>query len=748
MKFTCKPIKHLVSLPRANEWRATGNDAQFLLNAVDQTVIVSGWYKIQATLKTQKGVLIDPCLYFDVGSGFSESSKFDLHFGCDQDWQQGQIIVLPAGVMRLRLDPSNQICDFELPEIGLKKLSRASAAIQMSTAIYKRLFGRRKKFAFILEAITQVLKFNISSFGDWLWRTYNTPRDVSYSKWIQLYETHHNLDPQQINQMLAQLADGKKISILLPVYNTPEKWLRRCIESVISQFYENWELCIADDASTKPEIKKILNEFAIRDKRIKVNFREKNGHISAASNTALAIATGEYVALLDHDDELPTNALYEVAVALDKNPHWRLIYSDEDKIDEAGLRFDPYFKPDWNYDLFLSQNCISHLGVYHAGMLRSIGGFREGFEGSQDYDLAIRLIEKLQPEQIGHIPKVLYHWRAIEGSTALGAQQKSYAQVAACKTINEHFDRQQIRAEAIATKAGFQRITYQLPPSLPFVSLIIPTRDRVDLLQMSVGSILKKTKYDSFEIIIINNQSQKSETLKYFDNVIKDNRVKIVDYNAPFNFSALNNHAVKHASGSIIGLVNNDIEVIHGDWLSEMASHAARPGVGAVGAKLYYPNDTIQHAGVIVGLGGVAGHAYHRESMKFLGQASRACLTQNLSAVTAACLLVSKQVFDEVGGLDETLGVAFNDVDLCLRILRAGYRNVWTPFAELYHHESLSRGYEDTPEKRARFQAEVLFMKQRWAAELGCDPAYNPNLTLSGNAFDLAYPPRHLSDLQ
>jgi O-antigen biosynthesis protein len=745
MKFTCKPIKHLVALSRANEWRAAGNDAQFLLDAVDQATIVPGWYKIQATIKTQKGVLIDPCLYFDVGSGFSESSKFDLHFGSDQDWQQGQIIVLPAGVMRLRLDPSNQTCDFELPEIGIEKLSRASAAMQMGASIYKRLFGKRKKLALILEGITQALRLNISSFGDWLWRTYNTLRDVSYTRWIQLYESHHTLDQQQVDQLLAQVAGKQKISILLPVYNTPEKWLRRCIESVISQFYDNWELCIADDASTRPEIKKILLEFASRDKRIKLHFREKNGHISAASNTALTMATGDYIALLDHDDELPSNALYEVALALDKNPHWRLIYSDEDKIDEAGQRFDPYFKPDWNYDLFLSQNCISHLGVYHADTLRSIGGFREGFEGSQDYDLAIRMIEKLQPTQIGHIAKVLYHWRAIEGSTALGVQQKSYAQVAACKTINEHFERQQIRAEAVSTKTGFQRIKYKLPTPLPLVSLIIPTRDRVDLLRMSVGSILKKTKYDSFEIIIVNNQSQKSETQKYFDDIVKDKRVKLVHYDAPFNFSALNNYAANYASGTILGLVNNDVEVIHGDWLTEMLSHAARPGVGAVGAKLYYPNDTIQHAGVVVGLGGVAGHAYHREPAKFLGQASRACLTQNLSAVTAACLLVSKKVFDEVGGLDETLGVAFNDIDFCLRIQRAGYRNVWTPFAELYHHESLSRGYEDTPEKRARFQAEVLFMKQRWAAELDRDPAYNPNLTLTGNAFDLAYPPRQLS---
>ncbi|MGH8500574.1 MAG: glycosyltransferase family 2 protein, partial [Methylococcales bacterium] len=296
--------------------------------------------------------------------------------------------------------------------------------------------------------------------------------------------------------------------------------------------------------------------------------------------------------------------------------------------------------------------------------------------------------------------------------------------------------------DVFITELGFQKIRYRQSTPEAMVSLIIPTKDRADLLRMSVGSILEKTDYPSFEIIIVNNQSSQEATSRYFREIAADKRVRVIDYDAEFNFSAINTFAARHARGVVLGLVNNDIEVINADWLTEMTSHAVRPGVGAVGAKLFYPDDTVQHAGVIIGLGGVAGHAYLGKNADYPGQASRACLTQNLSAVTAACLLIRKNVFDEVGGLDESLKVAFNDVDFCLRILRAGYRNVWTPFASLYHHESLSRGYEDTPEKRTRFQSEVLFMKNRWSEELDHDPAYNPNLTLNGNAFDLAYPPR------
>jgi O-antigen biosynthesis protein len=742
MNFICHPVNHLIALPRKNEWRAIGNDPQFLMKPENSTATAPGWYVISAKMKTNKGVVIDPCIYYDCGSGFTEANKLDLFFGSDQDWESGQVILLPTTVVRLRMDPSIQDCEFELSELGISRISRQHAGLKMALAIFKRAFGKREKLKITASIAGCLLKFNLRNLGDWLWGAYNTRRDFAYSKWIQLYENHRGLSQAQINEGISALERKPRISILLPVFNTPEKWLRRCIETVLSQTYANWELCIADDASTGHEIRGVLKEFAGRDNRIKLFFRDANGHISAASNTALSMATGEYVALLDHDDELASNALYEVVMAINQNPEWKVIYSDEDKIDEAGQRFGPYFKPEWNYDLFLSQNCVSHLGVYRTDVIRGVGGFREGFEGSQDYDLVLRIIEKIEPSEIGHIAKVLYHWRAIRGSTALGFQQKSYAQIAACKALSEHFDRMHIKAHVNTIEIGFQKVRYDLPNPVPLVTLIVPTKDRVDLLKMSIGSLLKKTDYPQFEIIIVDNQSQKTETHKYFREIVRDKRVRVLKYDKPFNFSAINNFAAKYAQGSIIGLVNNDIEVIHGDWLTEMVSHAVRHGVGAVGAKLYYPDDTIQHAGVIVGFDGVAGHVYRGHGAKFTGQSGRAFLTQNLSAVTGACLLVRKHVYDEVGGLDESLKVAFNDIDFCLRIREAGYRNVWTPFAELYHHESLSRGYEDTPEKQERFQSEVMFMKNRWAKELDHDPAYNPNLSLVGNAFTLAHPPR------
>jgi O-antigen biosynthesis protein len=743
MTISLKPINDLRRTEKG--WQALDSDPHFYLQNAAIETYPPGWYRFSAKLKTNKGLLIHPSLYFDFGTGFSEASKTELRFGEDADWYRGQIVLVPANLKNIRLDPSTTLSEFSIEDICFEKTNRVSAAISMVKALWKRFEGKRAKLEFFSNLVEQMLSFDPRQIGEWLWSDYNKQRDVSYSEWLELYESNDRKSSGQIAEEIQSWPKNIKFSIVLPVYNTPEHWLKRCIESVIAQTYPNWELCIADDASTLAHIKKVLEQFAEKDSRIKLAYRKKNGHISAASNTALEMATGNFVVLLDHDDEIPDHALYEVAKAIQANPGLKVIYSDEDKIDSNGQRYDPYFKPDWNYDLFLSQNCISHLGVYDLDLVRSIGGFREGFEGSQDYDLSLRCIEKIDSTSIWHIPKILYHWRAVPGSTALGARQKSYALVAAKKTISEHLERIKVAATVESTTLGFQKISYHLPENSPLMSLIIPTKDRVDLLKMSIGSIIEKTEYQNYEIIIIDNNSSEKETFEYFDEVRKNKKIRVFSYPHEFNFSAINNFAVSHANGEVLGLINNDIEVINATWLSEMLSQALRPGVGAVGAMLYYPDDTIQHAGVIVGLGGVAGHSYSRKPRGFYGQSSRATLTQNLSAVTAACMVVKRSVYQEVSGFDEGLQVAFNDIDFCLRVLQKGYRNVWTPFAELYHHESVSRGYEDTPEKKVRFQSEVLLMKKRWGDILDKDPAYNPNLTLTGYAFDLAYPPRHLS---
>ena len=567
--------------------------------------------------------------------------------------------------------------------------------------------------------------------------------NITYARWILLHDTLDEKDREAIRTHVSVLMDQPLISVLMPTYNTKEQWLRLAIESVRRQLYPNWELCIADDASTAPHVRSVLEEFSRLDQRIRVVFRQTNGHISAASNTALGIARGDFVALLDHDDELPEHALYMVAVAVNENPSLDLIYSDEDKIDESGGRFGPYFKPDWNPDLFSCQNMICHLGVYRTSLANSFGGFREGCEGAQDWDLALRFSERVSSTRIHHIPHVLYHWRAIAGSTAVVVSEKPYALQAAEKVLRDHCDR--IGRQGIISQAagGYFRVCSSIPIPNPLVSIIIPTRNGLVLLRRCIERLRERTRYSNYEILVVDNQSTDSETLDYLNQISGAGFARVLRYDFPFNYSALNNFAAKAARGSYLCLMNNDIEVISEHWLDEMVSQAACIEVGAVGAKLYYPNDTIQHAGVILGMGGIAGHLYSGMGRNSSGYMSRLMLVQNVSAVTAACLLVRKELYEEVGGLDEkNLPIAFNDVDFCLRLLERGYRNLWTPYAELYHHESASRGPEDTPEKKLRFRREMTYMQTRWGHLLQHDPAHNPNLTLGNSWPYLAAAPR------
>jgi glycosyltransferase involved in cell wall biosynthesis/SAM-dependent methyltransferase len=563
-----------------------------------------------------------------------------------------------------------------------------------------------------------------------------------YAEWIHRYDTLNDETRATMHARIKSFTHKPLISVVMPTYNAKPEWLIEAIESVCKQIYPRWELCIADDASTDKAIRPILESYARKDSRIKVVFREQNGHISAASNSALELATGEWVALLDHDDLLSEHALFWVADVINQNPNVRLIYTDEDKIDEGGRRFNPYFKCDWNVDLFYSHNLITHLGVYRTDLLKDIGGFRVGLEGAQDYDLALRCVERIEPKQIHHIPRVLYHWRMHDKSTAQSADAKPYAMLAGEKALNEHIQRQKIYAKAELIGHGY-RVRYTLPDTPPMVSLIIPTKNGLQLIRQCVESILTKTTYPNYEILIVDNGSDDPATLQYFDELRAEECVRVVRDDRPFNYSALNNAAVKLAQGQVLGLLNNDLEVISPEWLSEMVSIALQPRVGAVGARLWYPNETLQHGGVILGIGGSAGHSHKHIARHQYGYVGRASLIQSFSAVTAACLVIRKAIYEEVQGLNETdLQVAFNDVDFCLRVREAGYRNVWTPYAELYHHESATRGYENTPEKKERFAKETQYIKQRWGHQLLNDPAYSPNLTLNHEDFSLAWPPR------
>ena len=568
--------------------------------------------------------------------------------------------------------------------------------------------------------------------------------DQDYQTWIECFDSVSASDEHAILKHIDSFQDKPLISVLLPVYNTDERFLAQAIESVMSQYYTNWELCIADDASPDPRVRRQLEAYAKRDSRIKVVFREKNGHISAATNSALELATGSYCALLDHDDLLPPHALYHVAVKLNEQPDTDLIFSDEDKIDEEGHRFDPYFKSDWNLDLFLTQNCVSHLGVYRTSILRDIGGFTVDLFGSQDWDLALRFIARSDPSRIHHIPRVLYHWRYTETSTAHSIDSKPYAVVAGKRAI-EAFIRTKGWHATVSDGPwqGAFRVKFGLTRPVQ-ASILIPTRNQMQVTRQCIDSILEKTAYRSFEIVLLNNQSDEPEMLEYLDTLKRHPQVHVSDWDHPFNFSAINNHGAEVANGEVLVFLNNDIEVTDPEWLEELVSQTMRPEIGAVGARLLYPDHTVQHAGVVLGVGGIAVEAFKFLSEWDIGHMGRAHLPQWYSAVTGACLATRKEVFVKAGGFNtDALAVAYNDVDYCLRLKRdLGLHTLWTPYARLIHHESVSRGYDITPEKKQRIDRESRYMLDTWGAVIENDPYYNPNLTRNETNFFLAWPPR------
>jgi glycosyltransferase involved in cell wall biosynthesis/LmbE family N-acetylglucosaminyl deacetylase len=538
-----------------------------------------------------------------------------------------------------------------------------------------------------------------------------------------------------ISQEIERFEYAPLISIIMPVYNVEPKWLQKAIQSVNDQWYKNWELCIVDDASNNQETLAYLQE--INNKKIKINYLQKNVNISEASNEALALACGDYIALMDHDDELTPDALYEVIKTINLEKA-EFIYSDEDKIHFVGGFCDPHYKADYSPDMILSQNYISHLGVIKKELINQVNGFSAGLDGAQDYDLYLKVLEKT--EKISHIAKVLYHWRKIPGSTSSDFGHKSYADESGKQAVINALKRRNIDAQVLnGDFAGTYRVKRTIIDS-PLVSIIIPFKDRPDLLTLCIESILNKSSYKNFEIIAVSNGSNEKAT---FDEMTRlsslDKRVCFYEYNVKFNYSKINNYAVKnYAQGDYLILLNNDIEIISEDWIEELLSFAQRKEIGAVGAKLFYPDDTIQHAGIILGLGGVAGHSHKYFPKDSLGYFCRLQLIQNLSAVTGACLMVEKAKYNEIGGLNEQqLSIAFNDVDFCLRLREKKYLNIYTPYCMAYHHESVSRGTEDTDKKQQRFKTEIDYMRATHIHELRKDPYYNVNLSLIHEDFSL-----------
>lgn len=549
-------------------------------------------------------------------------------------------------------------------------------------------------------------------------------QEQRYSEWIE----NNTLTQEQLDNQKNKKFDYEPlISIVTPIYNTPKEFFIEYIDSIKNQTYSNWEICLADASDKELDY---IEEIIGDNTKIKYKKLEQNNGISENSNEAISMATGEFIALIDHDDVIAPNALFEIVAALNKNSETDFIYSDEDKF-EGNLenRFYPFFKPDFSPDFLRSNNYICHLSCIRTKLINEIGGFRKEFDGAQDYDLFLRISEKTN--QILHIPKVLYHWRIHSSSTAQNIETKMYAIEAGRKAIQEHCDRIGLQAEVEnENPLGLYRVKYKLNGE-PLISIIIPNKDSLKYLKTVIKSIEKST-YKNYEIIIVENNSEKKSTFEYYKKLQENPKIKVLKYEEKgFNFSRINNFGVKHANGEYLLLLNNDIKVITQNWLEEMLSLCQREEVGIVGAKLLYKDNTVQHAGVVVGMGGIAGHVNRTISDKAPGYYGRVKVINNYSAVTAACLMTKKDLYQKVEGLDERFKVAFNDVDFCMKIRQLNKLVIYTPYAKLYHYESKSRGYEDTPEKKKRFDGEIKLFEDKWKKQLEQgDPYFNLNFDI------------------
>ncbi len=564
------------------------------------------------------------------------------------------------------------------------------------------------------------------------------PMPVDKRKLKKIAEDYYISAQRREQEENAQFPKDIKFSVLVPLYNTPDSFLKAMIESVQAQTYKNWELCLADGSDSEHSfVGEICKKYADGDKRIKYEKLEKNLGISENTNACIKMATGEYIALFDHDDLLHPSALYEVMRAICEHGA-DFIYTDENTFSEEPRdAYNPHFKPDFSPDTLRSYNYICHLSVFSRELLDSVGYFRSEYDGSQDYDLILRLTEKAK--KVFHIRKILYYWRAHKNSVAQDVAAKPYTVTAAKKALAAHLERCGLKGEVLDSSVPTTyHIKYEIDEN-PLISVIIPNKDHTDDLDICLKSLYEKSSYKNFEVIIVENNSTEKETFEYYEKIKQRyENLKVVIWTGIFNYSAINNFGVSYAKGEYILLLNNDVEIINGSCLEEMLMFAQRKDVGAVGAKLYYSDDTVQHAGVILGLGGTAGHAHKHFGRSHPGYAARASIAQNLTACTAACLMMRRDVFDEVGGLDESFEVAFNDVDLCMKIREKGYLIVFTPYAELYHYESKSRGNDSTPEKLERFRGEIDRFKEKWQKQLDDgDPYYNPNLKLTRDDFSL-----------
>ncbi|MMZ50432.1 Chondroitin synthase [compost metagenome] len=725
-----RPIHYLEPIFEKG-WKSIGSDPAFQLEGKFPT----GWVVMGFTSSSRDSIPLK--LYWDSGSGMNEQQNLVIgRIAIGEQREQEIVFSMPLEAKALRLDPGEKETEFELSDLYFRKISGLHL---LYYAYKKQIKIRGGSIRFLFQALSKIARIYKTSGSAGVWHKIKIVLGLNqenilgqdYQQWVEL----HRIGDQKKAEIEREISDFKYrplISIVVPVYNVDEVWLRKCIESVRNQIYDNWELCIADDASPKPHIKEVLQEYTSKDPRIKVLFREQNGHISESSNSALEIANGEFIGLLDNDDELTMDALYENVKLLNEHPDADMIYSDEDKISVDGERHSPFFKPHWSPDLLLTHMYTCHFGVYRAELIRKIGGFRKGYEGSQDFDLALRITELT--DHIYHIPKILYHWRTIPESTASGPGAKNYTHYAGLKAVEDALARRNVSGwiEELEGYSNFYRVHYNNEIK-PLVSIIIPTRDGM-ILGKCLDSIIANTVDQNIEIILVDNGSKKRETLKLFDDWSKKfgDRFKVITLDIPFNYAKLNNTAAEHANGELLLFLNDDIEILSPTWFDDMVGQAMRSNIGAVGAFLMYPDGTIQHSGLTLGLGSqrAAGDGHHYRPVDDPGYFGAMLSVKNVSAVTAACLMVKKSVFEEVDGLDENLTVAYNDVDFCIKIREKGYLNLWLPYVQMIHHESKTRGSDQSEEKLNRLNAEADYLRTKWGDLLINDPYYSQNLSL------------------
>ena len=697
--LTLVPLAGLRPVDPANgAWEATDNDPQFL---TEELLEYSGWILVRLRMQTGFSVQ-QPVIHFDYGGGWMAQGAIMCERPSPADGESETVGLIPANVQRARFDPTGHPGLFKLERFEVLALDAAEAERRMREALAAR--GRDAPAG--LDELAQ-------AYGAALAHV-----DMSYAAWIRQYE----FPPERYAELAKAQATWRArptVSLIAPGGALPGP----LVESLKAQVYPHWELWIAGDVPGPA------------DPRIR-RFEAPAATLAAAANAALAAASGELFAVLDGPAVLHPLALHYVAQEALGHPEAGLVYTDEDSLGEDGARCDPWFKCEPNLELLLAHDMVGRLACYRTGVLREAGGMREGFEGAEAYDTVLRVMDRIGAARVRHVPRVLAHARKSEPPETRAESSR--------RAVAEHLARTGVAGEVMPApggQPGMQRVRFPLPDPAPTVTIVIPTRDRPDLLRTCIASIIGRTEYQGWRILVMDNGSKEQETLDLFEHY-RGLGVEIIRDESEFNYSALNNRAVAAATTDFVCLMNNDIEVLASHWLEEMVSMAARPGVGAVGARLWYPDFRLQHAGLVIGIAGLAGYPHKLLPQGEPGYACRAILHQSFSAVTAACLVVRRSIYEEVGGLDEQLPVAFNDLDFCLRLLEAGYRNVWTPYAELVHHESASRGSDFAPDKVLRLAKDIAFIRRRWGDRLFSDPAYSPNLTLDAEDFALAWPPR------